>query len=120
MMLDDRAPPAEPSQTVAYLRRERDEAMAREAAIAKVLQVINASPGNLAPVFEAMLDKTLRLCEAAYGVLDVFDGEHMRTVSARGEMRIVDWLMGGGPRRPGPGTTMDRIFHIQTTFHLGY
>jgi len=95
---------ADPRQTIAELQRqlvertaERDEALEREAATAEVLQVINSSPGDLAPVFDAMLDNALRLCEAAYGVLTVFDGESVRTASARGEARIVDWLLGRAP-----------------------
>jgi signal transduction histidine kinase len=79
-------------QTVAEVRRkldertaEHDEALAREAAMTEVLQVINnSSPGNLAPVFDAMLDKAMALCGAAFGQLGIYDGERFRTAAQRG------------------------------------
>ena len=66
---------ADPWAIVADLRRERDEALAREAAMAEILQIINRSPGDLAPVFDAMLEKATNLCEASFGILWNFTGE---------------------------------------------
>src|SRR5450432_1853178 len=66
---------AELQRTIAELRRERDSALAREAALAEILQVINASPGNLVPVFDAILEKAKRLCEAEMATFWTFDDE---------------------------------------------
>ena len=61
--------------------RERDEALEQLAATSEVLQVISSSPGKLKPVFEAMLENALRICEAKFGTLYLCDGGALRPVA---------------------------------------
>jgi two-component system, NtrC family, sensor kinase len=86
----------------ARLLAETREALEQQAAAAEVLQIIKNAAGNLAPVFEALLDKALRVCEAAFGTLWTYDGEHMRASACRGAPPQYLEFLGRRPHRPSP------------------
>jgi GAF domain-containing protein len=69
--------------TSARLARELKETLAQQAASSDVLRVINSSPGKIAPVFDAIVDKALQICDARFGGLWVVDGELARPAATR-------------------------------------
>jgi hypothetical protein len=101
----------------ARLHTELREALEQQTATAEVSQVINSSPGDLSLVFDAMLEKAMRLCEAPFGVLRRFDGAVFRAMVARDVSGAVD-VLGGPPTAPEPGSASERLVLGDEVVHI--
>ena len=82
-----------------------------------MLQVINSSPGDLAPVFDAMLEKALRLCEAAFGGLWTYDGERMHAMAMQGVPALFAEFF-NKPFEPVPGTASYALVRGESFVHV--
>jgi GAF domain-containing protein len=94
------------------LRQRTDdlaESLQQQTATSDVLRVISSSPGDLAPVFDAMLEKAMRLCEAAFGSLWTLNGDRFEPVAHHGvPARYAEYLAREVPGA-GPGTGRARL-----------
>ena len=103
----------------ARLITETHEALEQQTATAEVLQVINSSPGDLAPVFDAMLEKATRLCEAPFGILRTWDGERFHLGAVQGDPLFRDWAQQRGPVRPDrDASPLGRILAGERVVHF--
>jgi GAF domain-containing protein len=102
----------------ARLINETREALEQQTATAEVLQVINSSPGDLKPVFDAMLEKATRLCGAPRGQLAIYDGGFFRFVAVHGEPGYTEDLFGRSPMHPEIGVTWSRIARGEHIVHM--
>jgi GAF domain-containing protein len=90
------------------LLTELRESLEQQQAIAEVLQVINASQGNLQPVFEAMVEKARRLCEADSGHLALPVGDDDRTAAVSAMSLEMAAMVRAQSYAPGRGTAVGR------------
>ncbi len=69
------------NKKLAQLARELSQSLEQQAATSEVLRVISSSPGELEPVFEAMLENAVRICEAKFGNMYIYEKDFFRVVA---------------------------------------
>src|SRR5262249_578929 len=101
------------------LLNELRESLQQQTATADVLRVISASPGELAPVFNAMLENAVSICDAKFGNLLLYDGREFRHVALHGgppEYR--EFRQRNSMLRPKPGAILDRVVKTKEVVHI--
>jgi GAF domain-containing protein/anti-sigma regulatory factor (Ser/Thr protein kinase) len=97
---------------------ELTEALERQTATSEVLQVISSSPGELEPVFQTMLENAVRLCDAKFGILNLYDGEAFRTVAVHKVPPAYADRRRREPLRPHPGTAHAEVVRTKQVVHI--
>jgi GAF domain-containing protein len=104
---------------LAQALRELSEAREQQMATSEVLRVISSSPGELEPVFEAMLANAVRICEAKFGALYLCEGKGFRTVALHGAPPALAEARRREPViRPAPNTALGRAVAIKQTVQI--
>ena len=107
------------TRELAEARGHLSKALEQQTAMSEVLQVISSSPGELQPVFQALLENAVRLCEANFGSLYLYDGEMYRigalhnTPAAYAELRRREPVF-----RAGPATSYGRVAATKQVIHI--
>jgi len=109
-----------PEIQVARLTHELQASVARENATSEVLRIISSSPGELKPVFNAMLENAVRLCEAEFGNLFLYDGEafHAAAVHSASQAYTVVRRRPIVLRELHPDVPMVRMTRTKSVLHI--
>jgi GAF domain-containing protein len=100
------------------LLNELRESLDQQTATADVLETISRSPGELAPMFEAMLAHAMRICEAKFGHLLLYDGEGFHGAYLHNVPAAYRALWEHGPLKPGPKTGLHRLVETKQVFQI--
>ncbi len=115
-----RPPAAQDNEKIELLERRLNEALEQQAATSEVLKIISKSPGELAPVFDAILANATSICEAAFGNLFLREGFIFRSVAIHSKKGHVNsWRRNPATDvRDNPGNPLDRIYKTKQVIHV--
>src|SRR5512132_3402340 len=107
------------TRELAETRKALAEALEQQTATSEVLGVISRSPGELDPVFEAMLANATRICDAGFGGMFRWEGGEFEPVAYHNLPEILQkHLTERGRIKPRPGSTMERVFRTKAVVHV--
>ena len=90
-----------------------------QTATSEVLKVISSSPGELDPVFGAMLENATRICDARFGTLFRYDGEFFHCVASTGTpSALVEFQRQRGPFKPEGANSLSQVVATKMTMHI--
>src|SRR5262249_56530316 len=96
------------------LLNELRQSLEQQTATADVLRVISSSPGALEPVFQAMLENAVRICDAKFGILWRYDNEAFDPVALFGAPEgLAEFVQQRGRFQPSAGTALDLILRTK-------
>jgi GAF domain-containing protein len=99
--------------------RELSESLEQQTATSEVLRVISSSPSDLEPVFEAMLQNSVRICEAGFGQMFLCEGDNVRPVATVGvPTALVEFDKRRGTFQPSPGGGLDQVMRTKQVVHI--
>jgi two-component system, NtrC family, sensor kinase len=111
----------ENTRLLSELRQRTDdlsEALEQQTATSEVLKVISSSPGELEPVFQAMLENATRICGAKFGTLFHFDGKAFNFAADYGTpAALVEFQKQLGPFLPNAGSLVGRVLQTKQVAH---
>src|SRR5215472_904799 len=110
--------PLSEKKNIALLTRELNEALEQQAATSDVLRVIASSPGELQPVFEAILANATRLCGAKFGTLYLCDGDAFRAAAFHNAPAAFIEARKDKLLRPGPDTSLGQVARTKRVAHV--
>jgi transcriptional regulator with GAF, ATPase, and Fis domain len=103
---------------VTRLARERDDAVEQLSATSEVLKLISSSPGELQAVFAAILANAVRLCEANFGTLYLYEGGAFRMVATHNTPPAYVEARGRRPHRPHPDSPRGQMIRTKQPVHV--
>jgi signal transduction histidine kinase/putative methionine-R-sulfoxide reductase with GAF domain len=104
---------------LADAREQLAEALEQQTATSEVLQIISSSPGELAPVFQAMLQNSVRICEAKFGQMFLTDGDVVRAVANLDvPAALVEFDKRRGTFQPSAGGGLERVIRTKQVIHI--